>query len=326
MLEFILLAMQSQLGTSTSDDRPSAKRTPDESDPIVVYEFDSFRLDAVNRLLTRSGQEIALPGRAFDVLLMLVDHPGALLTKEEMMATVWSGSFVEESNLTVAISTLRRALQEDPHTRRYIQTVARRGYRFIADVRHVQVTPRIARVFSIKMQEAEQTADFGELTGSALPAAAEPAPNALADTPRLRLWPVQALYVVLMLVLVGGSWAFLARRQPIRTLAVLPFTLNSATVGGINGATSREVDSLEMTDEVISRLEARLEVRPTSSVLRYSSAMQVDAVAAGREQGVERGSDWCCRRVGRADEAQIEADPSQRRADTMAGGIPCRRE
>ena len=85
-----------------------------------MYEFGPFQLDPTNRLLTSSGAEVRLPGRAFDALLVLVQRPGALLTKEELMASVWGGSFVEESNLTVAVSTLRRALNEDSHARQYI--------------------------------------------------------------------------------------------------------------------------------------------------------------------------------------------------------------
>src|ERR1700678_889701 len=112
-----------------------------QANAAVVYEFEDFRLDPENRLLTCAGKEIVLPGRAFDVLLMLVRHPRALLTKEELLASIWSWSFVEEANLTVAVSTVRRALNEDPHERRFIQTVARRGYRFVAEVREVRTEP-----------------------------------------------------------------------------------------------------------------------------------------------------------------------------------------
>jgi DNA-binding winged helix-turn-helix (wHTH) protein len=103
-----------------------------------VYEFADFRLDPANRQLLYEGKDVPLPGRIFDALLLLVSRPGQLVTKEEMLSTVWQESFVEEANLTVAIPTLRRALQEDPHDRRYIQTIARRGDRFIAEVRELE--------------------------------------------------------------------------------------------------------------------------------------------------------------------------------------------
>src|ERR1700679_1728653 len=138
-------AMESVTRIFVPDNSPSSEQLPGSPRAGVVYEFESFRLDPANRLLTHDGEEVPLPGRAFDALLLLASRPGALLTKEELLDSVWGGAFVEEANLTVAISTLRRALNEDPHKRRYIQTVARRGYRFIADVREVSATPHRSR-------------------------------------------------------------------------------------------------------------------------------------------------------------------------------------
>jgi len=229
----------------------------------TIYQFGEFRLDEHNRLLLSGGREIALPGRAFDVLLMLLRRPGGLLTKEELLATVWGGSFVEESNLTVAISTLRRALNEDPHERRFVQTVARRGYRFIAEVREVEEAPRAARV-----------------------AVEPPAVEPVSTEPEAgRLWPVGVLVAALLLALGAGFWYLMRPSQPIRTLAVLPLTQNG-------GSTSSGVMLLGMTDGLISRLEEDLVVRPTSSVLRYSDRGPVDPVAAGREQGVDAVLAW----------------------------------
>jgi DNA-binding winged helix-turn-helix (wHTH) protein len=99
--------MQHGIGSSSTEPpTPPDDRHPAESRSGIVYEFGPFQLDPDNRLLTEAGTEVRLPGRAFDALLMLVQRPGALLTKEELMAKVWGGSFVEESNLTVAVSTL----------------------------------------------------------------------------------------------------------------------------------------------------------------------------------------------------------------------------
>ena len=107
-------------GSTTADREGSA-----DVSAAPVYEFvasatepdalvsasPAFRLDPANRLLTSAGREVPLPGRAFDALEMLVRRPGQLVTKEELMAhDLGRCSFVEESNLTVAISTLRRAL------------------------------------------------------------------------------------------------------------------------------------------------------------------------------------------------------------------------
>jgi eukaryotic-like serine/threonine-protein kinase len=100
---------------------------------VVVYEFGPFRLDASQRLLFRNGDLISLPPKAADTLILLVKNHGRLLRKDAIMSAVWPDCFVEESNLTVQISILRKALGESNGTR-YIETIPRRGYRFIADV------------------------------------------------------------------------------------------------------------------------------------------------------------------------------------------------
>jgi DNA-binding winged helix-turn-helix (wHTH) protein/tetratricopeptide (TPR) repeat protein len=233
-----------------------------------MYEFESYQLDPANRLLTCSGKEVALPGRAFDALLLLVRRPGELLTKEELLDTVWGDSFVEESNLTVAISTLRRALNEDPHERRYIQTVARRGYRFIAEVRELQRPVRAAAVVS-----AEAVSEVAVVTEAPV--------MPVLTRRQARLWPLGVLVVGLLALLGAGFWYLLMPREPVRTLAVLPLTMSEG------GGDADEVVLLGMTDGLISRLDGELVVRPTGSVLRYSGTGPVDTVAAGREQDVD---------------------------------------
>jgi DNA-binding winged helix-turn-helix (wHTH) protein/tetratricopeptide (TPR) repeat protein len=268
-------AMQSVTGSSVPDNSPSSDPIPGSPRAAPVYEFGPFRLDPANRLLTRDNKEVPLPGRVFDALLLLASRPGALVTKEELMDSVWGGSFVEEANLTVAVSTLRRALNEDPHERRYIQTVARRGYRFIAEVREVAATSQAAR--------AGPAAQNSEVEGvGAAPAMDALPPTAPAES-FARSWPIAAVFAVLIAALLVGGWLLLRPRTPIRTLAVLPFTVE----GAMPGSAPDEVLLLGMTDELVSRLEGKLVVRPTSSVLRYTGGKAVDAVAAGREQDVD---------------------------------------
>jgi len=267
--------MQHGLGSPT----PDSPTLPDDrllAEPrSLIYEFGTFQLDPTNRLLRSSGTEVHLPGRAFDALLLLVQRPGALVTKEELMASVWGGSFVEESNLTVAVSTLRRALNEDPQDRQYIQTVARRGYRFIADV-------RIKQPSNPAPQHEVSTQAVIESARNSLQAISVTAKNSWARE-MLRSWPLLVLSAAVILLLLVGGWKLLNPRAPIRSLAVLPFTYTNAT--GQNSVD--EVALLGMTDALVERLESELEVRPTSSVLRYSNAAPVDVVAAGREQGVD---------------------------------------
>jgi len=94
------------------------------------YLFDGFRVDVSERLLFKENREVSLTPKVFDTLLVLLENSSHVLTKKELMAQVWPDSFVEENNLAQNISILRKALGEN-----FIQTVPKRGYRFVGDVR-----------------------------------------------------------------------------------------------------------------------------------------------------------------------------------------------
>ncbi len=96
-----------------------------------VFKFGPFRLDTAIRRLTRAGEIVSLTPNLFDILLLLVEGGGRLVTREELINEVWANRFVEEYNLTVSISLLRRILGEGRRGREYIETVATRGYRFV---------------------------------------------------------------------------------------------------------------------------------------------------------------------------------------------------
>src|SRR5262249_51412782 len=100
----------------------------------ALYEFGNFRCDPREQLLLREGKPVALSPKSFEILVVLIQSHGRLLTKEELMHQVWPDSFVEEANLTVNISALRRVLGEAPEGQQYIETVPKRGYRFVATV------------------------------------------------------------------------------------------------------------------------------------------------------------------------------------------------
>ncbi len=104
-----------------------------------IYEFDGFRLDVNERVLSRNGETIALYSKAFEMLVVLVEKRGRLLTKDELFATVWSEQIVEESNLTVNMSAIRKALGEQAREPRFVQTISGQGYRFIANVREIAI-------------------------------------------------------------------------------------------------------------------------------------------------------------------------------------------
>ena len=98
------------------------------------YEFKSFRLDVAERQLLHLNSPVPLTPKAFDVLALLIERSGHLVRKDELLETIWADSFVEEQNITRVIHTLRRALAENDNGVKFIETVARKGYRFVADV------------------------------------------------------------------------------------------------------------------------------------------------------------------------------------------------
>lgn len=100
-----------------------------------TYEFGPFRIDARERLLFRDGAIVPLPPKIFDTLLALVEGNGHLLDKDDLIKQVWPDTFVEEGNLTRNVSTLRSVLGEGENGHHYIETIPRRGYRFVATVK-----------------------------------------------------------------------------------------------------------------------------------------------------------------------------------------------
>ena len=100
----------------------------------AIYEFGYFRLDPSERLLVRDGQPVPLAPKVFDTLLALVENPGRLVDKDQLMSRLWPDTFVEEATLARNISDLRKALCESTGDQKFIETVPKRGYRFIAAV------------------------------------------------------------------------------------------------------------------------------------------------------------------------------------------------
>jgi Tol biopolymer transport system component/DNA-binding winged helix-turn-helix (wHTH) protein len=130
-----------------------------------LYEFGSFRLDPDERLLLRDGKPVQLTPKVFDLLLLLVENKGRLLEKEDLMRSLWQDSFVEEGNLSFNVSILRKALGENSKKRQYIETVSKRGYRFIANVKIVEqeesdVRPIIAEKSIVKFASENEEIRF----------------------------------------------------------------------------------------------------------------------------------------------------------------------
>ncbi|HEY5443828.1 MAG TPA: transcriptional regulator, partial [Pyrinomonadaceae bacterium] len=101
---------------------------------MSIYDFGPFSVDAHRRLLLREGARVRLPAKAFEILLVLLEENGRLVEKDELLKRVWPDVVVEENNLTVNISALRKSLEESPGEHRYVVTVPGRGYQFVAEV------------------------------------------------------------------------------------------------------------------------------------------------------------------------------------------------
>ncbi len=102
-----------------------------------LYEFDKFRLDLRQKCLWRDAELVSLTPKAFDTLVVLIENRGNPVDKDTLLNKVWADTFVEESTLAQNISTLRKTLALQENGKQFIETVPRRGYRFVADVREI---------------------------------------------------------------------------------------------------------------------------------------------------------------------------------------------
>src|SRR5205807_8005210 len=103
-----------------------------------VFEFGGFRLDPVERRLTRDGRPVDVRPKTFDILALLVERHGHLVRKDELLHDLWRDSFVEEGSLKREVSALRKALGENGSGEHYIETLPKAGYRFVAPVRVIE--------------------------------------------------------------------------------------------------------------------------------------------------------------------------------------------
>ena len=224
--------------------------------PKELLRFGPFTLDLGDRLLWRGGELVPLTPKAFDLLAVLVQNPGKVLSKADLIERVWPDAFVEEANLSHQVYRLRAVLGDGEGDASYIDTLSRRGYRFVAPV--TRVAP-------------------------AAPAPVSAAPAVPARRRRLGIALAVAASVVVFLMYAGATRrsTALSTIAPIQTLAVLPFT-------ALSPPARDEPLELGMTDAIITRLTIvrQVTVRPTSAMLPYSQGPR-DAIAIGREQRVD---------------------------------------
>src|SRR3954469_18917800 len=125
---------------------PADTAPPEQTSTVA---FGAFAFDRANRLLRRDSREIPLPPRVLSVLDLLVSRAGLIVPKQELIDTVWKDTFVTDTSLAEAISVLRQALGDDPQSPQYVQTVHRRGYRFVAPVTRIDTAPAGAEPLAI---------------------------------------------------------------------------------------------------------------------------------------------------------------------------------
>jgi DNA-binding winged helix-turn-helix (wHTH) protein len=190
----------------------------------VLFEFWGFRYDPAEHLLLRDGKPVSLTPKAFDILQILLQSNGRLLSKEELMNRIWPNSFVEEANLTVNISALRKALGDRPDGGEYIETVPKRGYRFIAEVTELVEDGESARQKvrivvrpGTPAREAEPPVSI--VSASAAPLSALPRRSRKVVIARL----VAALAITVIGVLLYRQHVARSAIAASRRLAILPF-------------------------------------------------------------------------------------------------------
>ena len=108
------------------------------NEPRLTYEFDSYRVDVTNRLVLRHDVPLPLTPKAVEILVALIAHRGEILSKSDLMKIVWPDTVVEDGNLAQNIYLLRKTLNEGSDGRQYVETLARRGYRFVGEIREIR--------------------------------------------------------------------------------------------------------------------------------------------------------------------------------------------
>ena len=239
-----------------------------------LYEFGSFRLDVSEHTFLRiDGKLIAtLPEKAFQTLCILVQNRGHLLTKQELLDKIWPDTAVEENNLNKSIHAIRHALGEDPRDQKYIETVLKHGYRFIADVRVVsdslsqpRVTPSGVHAI-VELVEWRNMIERVETQNEPLMLT-----NNVGDAIDIKQKHKQGLAVALIVLLsavIGlGYWFFASRTVitgQIESIAVMPF---------VNESGNADIEYLSdgITETLIRSLSQlpNLIVKARSSVFRF---------------------------------------------------------
>ena len=243
-----------------------------------VFRFGDFVLDGSQRRLLRSGKDVYLPPKTFDLLLHLLQNRGRVLTKDELLEAVWPDVNVVENTLAQRIREIRAALGDGTHGRLFIKTIPKVGYQFIAEFD--DELPGVMAPPALTSLEAADTVPIAARRGFEI--------NVPAN--KHQQLPLPVAIACMMLVGLTGIGYFVATARPaeppaspaaITSIAVLPF--KPLVPEGRDAALE-----LGMADSLITKLGSlrQITVRPLSAVRRYTDVEQ-DAVKAGRELHVD---------------------------------------
>jgi TolB-like protein/DNA-binding winged helix-turn-helix (wHTH) protein/Flp pilus assembly protein TadD len=263
------------------------------------YEFGPFRLDPAEHTLLRGDQVVALTPKAFETLALLVRSGGHLVRKEELLERVWRDTIVEEGNLNVIIHTLRKALGDEPRESKYIETVAKCGYRFVAEVRKAGELEETSEVITASLPDNIWKPSSYQQQVAASPLASPSHSPPAHDRRRLVIFGASVLVVAF-----AATFLFVWRSNhppkatvaalpaPVRSIAVLPFRVLSSEKGD-------EYLSLGLADALITSLSQTRQVivRQTEAVAKYQNTGK-DPLEAGREQGVDAVLEGQVQRIG----------------------------
>jgi DNA-binding winged helix-turn-helix (wHTH) protein/TolB-like protein/Tfp pilus assembly protein PilF len=264
-----------------------------------LYAFGKFTLLPQQRLLLRQEKPVSITPKAFELLVALVTRSGKLVEKNELLSVVWPDVSVEEGNLAVMISQLRKVLGDDRGKHEYIETVSKYGYRFVASVTQ-QVVP-VEKVSPVLVVSPQLQEPAEKLKSGALTLILEPLAG---DQGRGRSWNravgwIFSAGIAISVLLFTGRFVMLkseahslnAQPAPIHSLAVLPFRVTGASEGDEfwgDGVADALVTKLGNIDSIVVRPIGDLEKYKKSSLspIDMGTKEGVDAVLAGRIQRV----------------------------------------
>lgn len=287
----------------------------------VVYEFGPFRVDPAESRLLRDGVPVAVTPKTFETLVALVSRAGRLVEKAELLREVWPDAVVEESSLSQHVYLVRKALGDERGDARCIETIPKRGYRFVSPVR---VRPVGAEVGEPSEPVATQPVPVAAVAPCPTELGTRPSPDpgtSMSGRLRATLGRVPRRRVPAALLVAGlAGLALLTAAPPRRghdrpqfdsarwprAIAVLPFQL-------LSGNASDDRLGLGLADATIGelgRLE-RVPVLPTSSVFKYVDAAPDPRVAA-RELAVDAVLTGTVQRVGERVRVSVQLTDSER--------------